>query len=211
MLSTTGIVWLMALAATVGALAWRLAPRVRWALQVRRAADPSRDPGAPLVADAEARWARRDAAQPMAIARAWSVALAESTDDEAWRALVTFRREGDEAGEVAVGLTLGHVDGLPWRAWIRELPALDGAHDADAHALAAERHVALGELHEAARQLGEVPPDHWRGCRVRAVLYAMRSDRERAQSARYAAWALAPEEAKPALARQQSPARHTVR
>lgn len=206
----SAILALLAFAVGGGVLVRRFGPRWRWARSVARFRDPRHDPAA---RHPEARADRLDQlgqGPPVALEEARASVLREVADADAWRAYATFAQHGATTEQVAVGLTLGHLDGQPWRALLRRLPAVTEAGD-DARAVEAERCLALGDLEAAREQLAHLPADHWRGCRVRAVLYALAGDLERAASARHAALALAPEAARGALARQQEPTRLGLR
>lgn len=206
----SAILALLALGLGSALLARRFGPRWRWVRAVARFRDPRHDP-AGRHADARAEHLARLGEGASLPAEAVQAALwAESPTPAAWDAYATAARQGDLTRQVALGLTLGHLDGSPWRALIRTLPAVPTTSD-DARAVEAERCLALGDLAAARDHLGRLPADHWRACRVRAVLYALDGDLERAASARHAALALAPEAARAALARQQSPTRLGVR
>mgnify|MGYP003885329241 CR=1 FL=1 len=193
------------LTAATGVLGVRFGPRLHRAWRVRRLADPGFDPAlrhlSPPIRD---RWTRAwDTPHPPTTMReARTLVATESVACEAGPAIAALREADDRAGLVALGLTLGHVDGHPWRAALRTLPDLDPT-DADALAIEAERRFALGEHDRARELLDALPPDHWRACRVRGCLYALAGDPERSASAHHAAWALAPDATKPALARRQ--------
>jgi hypothetical protein len=194
----------------LGLLWWRFGDRLRWVVRVGRYRRADHDPGAvlaPVRGDLAARLAAAPALDP---ATAWSVALQERSDERAVAALACFLASDDAAGALAVGLCLGHVEGTPWRAFVRTLPVPQG-DDHRSVALRAERAAALGLLDEARLLVDQLPADHWRACRVRGLLYALSGDLERAASARHAAWQLAPEEAREALARQLEPTRLGVR
>jgi predicted secreted protein len=155
-------VWLLAAVVAVGVAA----PAARRWWSRRAWADPSRDPGAarvtPAIRDAVERLVTADAPPQRAVEQ---------------------------------GLLLCEVEDLRWwRAGLRRvLPLadrLDGSPDADA--LRAELALALGELARARALCGRLPADHWRGCVVRAGLYAIDGDEERSDSALVAAAQLAP-------------------
>jgi len=193
------------LTAAVAALALRFGPRLRRARTIRRLSDPACDPGQSAVTPALAeRWGvvidapARDA---VPLSEAWAMVLSERDTPQLPDAVASLRHHGQLHGVMAVGLTLAHPNGSPWRAALRRLPAIEG--DApEVCAVRAEHHLALGELEAAERIIDQLPADDWRACRVRGCLYALRGDLERADSAHHAAWALAPDAARPALRRR---------
>ena len=187
----------------------RFLPRARHALLVRRLARPDHDPGAALgTPTIEQRFetALAAASPPLPCAEARAVVLCEQplhlTDDQLAAAVAALAAgdDDDRAGVVALGLTLGHLRGLPWRKLLRRLPAVEGTSD-EARAVEAERCLALGHHDRARSIIAELPADHWRACRVRGCLYALSGDAERSASAHHAAWALAPATSKPAAER----------
>jgi hypothetical protein len=137
----------------------------RWWIR-RAVADPRRDPGA----------GHADRARTQAL----DALLASGADP---------------ALMVAGGLAICEVDDeISWRGGLRRLvPVAErlGA-DADAAALAAEVRLRLGEIDRARTAVAALPADHWRACAVRAGLYAVDRDEERADSALVAAAQLAP-------------------
>ena len=85
-------------------------------------------------------------------------------------------------------------DVFSWRAGLRRLePLIARLPDSDeSHALRAEVALQLGEIERARQIVAGIAPDHWRACGVRAGLYELDGDVERAESARVAALLLAP-------------------
>lgn len=101
----------------------------------------------------------------------------------------------DPGDAVDRGLALCAVDDLfSWRAGLRRLmPLVERlADDADGQALRAEVALQLGEIEVARGLVGSAPADHWRVCGVRAALYELDGDVERAESAWVASMLLAP-------------------
>ncbi|MEQ1504015.1 MAG: hypothetical protein ABMB14_17365, partial [Myxococcota bacterium] len=74
--------------------------------------------------------------------------------------------------------------------------------DPDGDALRAEVALALGRFDDAREVVAALPADHWRACSVRAALYELDGDVDRAESAGVAAIHLAPPARRPALTRR---------
>lgn len=114
------------------------------------------------------------------------------------------RPGGDPIAVVEEGLALCAVDRhLWWRGGIRSLsPWLEALPDSDdGRALRAIARARLGEIEEASALIVSLPGDHWRACLVRALLYEIAGDAERAESALVAALQLAPGAKKPPIER----------
>jgi hypothetical protein len=143
-----------------------LGPALRW--WGRRAwTDPRRDPGAARVST-EAR--------------------------RALEALITDPRQTPST-LVAAALEVCEIDDLvSWRGGLAQVqPAVATLGvGVDDQALAAEFALRLGRVDEARAQVAPLPADHWRACRVRAGLYTIAGDAERAESAWVAVAQLGP-------------------
>ncbi|HHO52426.1 MAG TPA: hypothetical protein ENK18_16540 [Deltaproteobacteria bacterium] len=122
-----------------------------------------------------------------------------------------IQREPDHPGALA-GLAAAALQvcavspaGWHWRAGLRRaLPlavaAAQGAPaDPEICAVEAEIRAALGELEVARSLVSRLPPDHWRACLVRAVLYEASGDPLRGESALNAAIELGPPPVRPRL------------
>lgn len=163
--------WAVAAVLAALATAWLAWRGLGW-WEERARSDPSRDPGARRVTTTH------------------RTALASALD----------RERPDEA--VAAALAASRVTpDLHWRTGLRRvldrLPALPA--DADGDALRAEVHLALGEVPRARDLVRDLPADHWRACLVRAGLYVLDKDAERADHAFVAALLLAPRPEQPDL------------
>jgi hypothetical protein len=100
------------------------------------------------------------------------------------------------------GLVLCAVDErLSWRGGLARLTPLAERLpvDPDADALRAELALGLGQIDRARTLLEALPPDHWRACAVRARLYEIDGDVERADAAWVAARHLAPRDRRAGL------------
>jgi hypothetical protein len=95
-------------------------------------------------------------------------------------------------------------DRLSWRGGLRRIEPLAAElpDDPEGGALRAELALALGRVDAAETQVGALPPDQWRACTVRARLYELRGDVERAESAWVAARSLAPRDRRAAITRE---------
>lgn len=118
-------------------------------------------------------------------------------DPAARRITVVHRNKLAEAiarGSVEDGLEATRVGFLHWRGGLRQIVDMldELPMDDDGNALRAEVRLALGEVGWARRLVESIPVNHWRACVVRAGLYAVDGDPDRADSALVAALQLAP-------------------
>jgi hypothetical protein len=158
------VTWILAGFVALGVLIAAAIARRRWVDRAK--ADPDRDPAAARVPEI-----RKAALEAL---------LVEPIDP---------------ADVVVRALALCAVDDVfSWRAGLRRLdPLLARLPDTDeGHALRAEVALQLGEIERARQLVAGAAPDHWRACGVRAALYELDGDVERAESARVAALLLAP-------------------
>lgn len=107
------------------------------------------------------------------------------------------REELPPAQVVAEALAICEVDELlSWRSGLARVAAHVAAlgPSAEERALAAEHALRSGRPSAARALLDGLPADHWRVCQVRAGLYAIERDPERAESAWVAVAQLGPPE-----------------
>lgn len=113
--------------------------------------------------------------------------------------------DGDARRIVHDALELCEVDEVvSWRGGLSRVAAHVEAlgSSVDDRALAAQYALRMGHLARAAQAVEALPADHWRACAVRAGLYTLRGDLDRAESAWVAVAQLGP-----APARHQAYAR----
>ncbi|MCB9684599.1 MAG: hypothetical protein H6738_04625 [Alphaproteobacteria bacterium] len=147
---------LLALVAGGGALWW-------WRGRERRGlADPSVDPGALRVTDAQRASLRAAKALP------------------------------DPSARVAAAVAACVTDGVPWREGLRETSDDVAALPEDQAGLRALWWALMGEIGRADELLRGLPADDWRGCWARHLVYAAAGDVTRAENALIAALHLVP-------------------
>ena len=130
--------------------------------------------------------------------------VASRIPEERKRALEALLAEAsDPASTVDRALAICAADGgFSWREGLRRVaPVVAQRPDgADGRALRAEVALQLGEVDAARALLDDAPADHWRACGVRAAIYELDGDVERAESAWVASVLLAPAERRAAPA-----------